>query len=50
MMPLLICHFRFLYETRITELTPGEDPQLSELTGLFVLKPESVTATKGLAR
>ncbi|KAL3986679.1 KRAB domain-containing zinc finger protein [Sarotherodon galilaeus] len=26
---------------------PGEGPQLSELTGLFVLKPESVTATKG---
>ncbi|XP_040919048.1 myosin binding protein Ca isoform X3 [Toxotes jaculatrix] len=29
------------------EHVPGEDPQLSELTGLFVLKPESVTATKG---
>uniref|UniRef100_A0A668RK36 Myosin binding protein C, fast type a n=1 Tax=Oreochromis aureus TaxID=47969 RepID=A0A668RK36_OREAU len=26
---------------------PGEGPQLSELTGLFVLRPESVTATKG---
>uniref|UniRef100_A0AAX7TSM8 Myosin binding protein C, fast type a n=1 Tax=Astatotilapia calliptera TaxID=8154 RepID=A0AAX7TSM8_ASTCA len=26
---------------------PGEGPQLSEPTGLFVLKPESVTATKG---
>ncbi|KAF7658839.1 hypothetical protein LDENG_00006710, partial [Lucifuga dentata] len=26
---------------------PGEGPQLSELTGLFVLKPESATATKG---
>ncbi|KAK2833049.1 hypothetical protein Q5P01_016938 [Channa striata] len=29
------------------EHVPGEEPQLSELTGLFVLKPESVTATKG---
>ncbi|XP_035510366.1 myosin binding protein Ca isoform X3 [Morone saxatilis] len=29
------------------EHVPGEDPQMSELTGLFVLKPESVTATKG---
>ncbi|XP_054615622.1 myosin binding protein Ca [Dunckerocampus dactyliophorus] len=29
------------------EVAPGEDPQLSELTGLFVLKPESTTATKG---
>ncbi|CAJ1076362.1 myosin binding protein Ca [Xyrichtys novacula] len=29
------------------EHVPGEDPQLSELTGLFVLKPESTTATKG---
>ncbi|KAM7387435.1 hypothetical protein PAMA_009856 [Pampus argenteus] len=29
------------------EHVPGEDPQLSELTGLFVLRPESVTATKG---
>ncbi|XP_044037356.1 myosin binding protein Ca isoform X3 [Siniperca chuatsi] len=29
------------------EHVPGEDPQLSELTGLFVMKPESVTATKG---
>lgn len=27
---------------------PGEEPQTSELTGLFVVKPESVTATKGL--
>ncbi|XP_038562391.1 myosin binding protein Ca isoform X2 [Micropterus salmoides] len=26
---------------------PGEDPQMSELTGLFVMRPESVTATKG---
>nr|XP_019950025.1 PREDICTED: myosin-binding protein C, slow-type-like isoform X2 [Paralichthys olivaceus] len=29
------------------ELVPGEDPQMAELTGLFVLKPESVTVTKG---
>ncbi|XP_041633665.1 myosin binding protein Ca [Cheilinus undulatus] len=29
------------------EHVPGEDPQTSELSGLFVLKPESVTATKG---
>ncbi|XP_035035721.1 myosin binding protein Ca isoform X3 [Hippoglossus stenolepis] len=29
------------------ELVPGEDPQPAELTGLFVLKPESITATKG---
>ncbi|XP_071323154.1 myosin binding protein Ca isoform X1 [Trachinotus anak] len=29
------------------EHVPGEDPQLSELTGLFVVKPESATATKG---
>ncbi|XP_026212817.1 myosin binding protein Ca isoform X3 [Anabas testudineus] len=29
------------------EQVPGEGPQLSELTGLFVVKPESVTATKG---
>uniref|UniRef100_A0A8C4EQ01 Myosin-binding protein C, fast-type n=2 Tax=Dicentrarchus labrax TaxID=13489 RepID=A0A8C4EQ01_DICLA len=29
------------------EHVPGEDPQMSELTGLFVVKPESVTATKG---
>ncbi|KAM8823903.1 myosin binding protein Ca [Synchiropus picturatus] len=31
----------------LAEHVPGEDPQLSQLTGLFVLKPESVTATKG---
>lgn len=30
-----------------TDHLPGEGPQLSELTGLFVEKPESVTATKG---
>nr|XP_046271399.1 myosin binding protein Ca isoform X2 [Scatophagus argus] len=29
------------------EHVPGEEPQMSELTGLFVLKPESATATKG---
>ncbi|KAM4530827.1 myosin binding protein Ca isoform 3-T3 [Odontesthes bonariensis] len=29
------------------EHAPGEGPQLSELTGMFVMKPESVTATKG---
>ncbi|XP_035472016.1 myosin binding protein Ca isoform X7 [Scophthalmus maximus] len=29
------------------EPVPGEAPQMAELTGLFVLKPESVTATKG---
>ncbi|XP_041826365.1 myosin binding protein Ca isoform X2 [Melanotaenia boesemani] len=29
------------------ETPPGEGPQMSEMTGLFVLKPESVTATKG---
>ncbi|XP_065820868.1 myosin binding protein Ca isoform X2 [Labrus bergylta] len=29
------------------EHVPGEDPQMSELSGIFVLKPESVTATKG---
>nr|XP_049601851.1 myosin binding protein Ca [Syngnathus scovelli] len=29
------------------EVVPGEDPQLSQLTGLFVLKPESATAVKG---
>ncbi|KAM4598312.1 myosin binding protein Ca [Polymixia lowei] len=29
------------------EHVPGEEPQLSELTGMFVLKPESVTAVKG---
>ncbi|MEQ2306723.1 hypothetical protein AMECASPLE_011184, partial [Ameca splendens] len=26
---------------------PGEGSQMSELSGLFVVKPESVTATKG---
>ncbi|XP_056144374.1 myosin binding protein Ca, partial [Lampris incognitus] len=30
-----------------TENVPGEGSQLSELTGLFVLRPESITATKG---
>ncbi|XP_008302319.1 myosin-binding protein C, fast-type-like, partial [Stegastes partitus] len=29
------------------EHAPGEGPQLSELSGMFVEKPESVTATKG---
>ncbi|XP_029914816.1 myosin binding protein Ca isoform X1 [Myripristis murdjan] len=29
------------------ENLPGEEPQLSELTGLFVQKPETVTAIKG---
>ncbi|XP_077411848.1 myosin binding protein Ca [Vanacampus margaritifer] len=29
------------------EVAPGEDLQLSELTGLFALKPESATAIKG---
>ncbi|XP_039681406.1 myosin binding protein Ca isoform X3 [Perca fluviatilis] len=29
------------------EHVAGEDPQMSELSGMFVLKPESVTATKG---
>ncbi|CAG5897281.1 unnamed protein product [Menidia menidia] len=29
------------------EHAPGEGPQMSELSGMFVLKPESVTATKG---
>nr|XP_033499773.1 myosin binding protein Ca isoform X2 [Epinephelus lanceolatus] len=29
------------------EHVPGEDPQMSELSGIFVQKPESVTATKG---
>uniref|UniRef100_A0A665SZZ5 Myosin binding protein C, fast type a n=1 Tax=Echeneis naucrates TaxID=173247 RepID=A0A665SZZ5_ECHNA len=29
------------------DTVPGEDTQMSELTGLFVVKPESVTATKG---
>ncbi|XP_019745437.1 myosin binding protein Ca [Hippocampus comes] len=29
------------------DVAPGEDPQLSELTGLFTIKPESATATKG---
>ncbi|KAM3863963.1 myosin binding protein Ca [Diretmus argenteus] len=33
--------------TEEEEHLPGEEPQLSELTGLFVLKPESATATKG---
>lgn len=36
--------------TPITENLPGEEPQLSELTGLFVQKPESVTAIKGLTK
>uniref|UniRef100_A0A7N8YF91 Myosin binding protein Ca n=1 Tax=Mastacembelus armatus TaxID=205130 RepID=A0A7N8YF91_9TELE len=31
----------------ITEHVPGEGPQQSELTGLFVVKPESATAIKG---
>ncbi|XP_061702428.1 myosin binding protein Ca [Syngnathoides biaculeatus] len=31
----------------LAEVTAGEEPQLSELTGLFVLKPESATAIKG---
>uniref|UniRef100_A0A7N6BRL1 Myosin binding protein C, fast type a n=1 Tax=Anabas testudineus TaxID=64144 RepID=A0A7N6BRL1_ANATE len=31
----------------VKQQVPGEGPQLSELTGLFVVKPESVTATKG---
>ncbi|XP_034075961.1 myosin binding protein Ca [Gymnodraco acuticeps] len=30
-----------------TENVPGEDPQLSEVSGIFVEKPQSVTATKG---
>ncbi|XP_028267436.1 myosin binding protein Ca isoform X4 [Parambassis ranga] len=29
------------------EHAPGEGPPMSELTGMFVVKPESVTATKG---
>ncbi|KAK5884767.1 hypothetical protein CesoFtcFv8_018555 [Champsocephalus esox] len=29
------------------ENVPGEDPQLSEVSGIFVEKPQSVTATKG---
>ncbi|XP_061556878.1 myosin binding protein Ca isoform X2 [Phycodurus eques] len=29
------------------EVTPGEDPQLTGLTGLFALKPESADAIKG---
>ncbi|XP_041812151.1 myosin binding protein Ca isoform X2 [Chelmon rostratus] len=29
------------------EHVPGEDPQMSELSGLFVVKPESTAATKG---
>uniref|UniRef100_A0A669DHN5 Myosin binding protein Ca n=1 Tax=Oreochromis niloticus TaxID=8128 RepID=A0A669DHN5_ORENI len=32
-----------LHSTPITDHLPGEGPQLSELTGLFVLRPESVT-------
>lgn len=39
-----------LHSTPVTDHLPGEGPQLSEPTGLFVLKPESVTATKGLAK
>ncbi|XP_062294217.1 myosin binding protein Ca [Scomber scombrus] len=31
----------------MAEHVPGEDPQLSELMGMFVQKPESATATKG---
>lgn len=31
----------------LADVAPGEDPQLAELTGLFTLKPESATATKG---
>nr|XP_043907160.1 myosin binding protein Ca isoform X3 [Solea senegalensis] len=31
----------------VKEHVPGEDPQPAGLTGLFVEKPESVTATKG---
>uniref|UniRef100_A0A3Q3D9D6 Myosin binding protein Ca n=1 Tax=Hippocampus comes TaxID=109280 RepID=A0A3Q3D9D6_HIPCM len=31
----------------LADVAPGEDPQLSELTGLFTIKPESATATKG---
>lgn len=27
---------------------PGDEPQTSELTGLFVAKPESASVTKGL--
>nr|XP_046271403.1 myosin binding protein Ca isoform X6 [Scatophagus argus] len=34
-------------EPQKPEHVPGEEPQMSELTGLFVLKPESATATKG---
>ncbi|XP_061906235.1 myosin binding protein Ca isoform X2 [Entelurus aequoreus] len=33
--------------TTTAEAVLGEDPQLSELTGLFVLKPESTTVTQG---
>ncbi|XP_066497735.1 myosin binding protein Ca [Hoplias malabaricus] len=29
------------------EHVPGEEPQLSEITGLFIEKPQSATATKG---
>ncbi|XP_078017587.1 myosin binding protein Ca isoform X1 [Epinephelus lanceolatus] len=34
-------------EPQKPEHVPGEDPQMSELSGIFVQKPESVTATKG---
>ncbi|XP_070703480.1 myosin binding protein Ca [Pempheris klunzingeri] len=43
----LICPLSLIYSTPITEHVPGEDPQMSEVTGLFVLKPQSATATKG---
>lgn len=32
----------------VAEHGPGDEPETSELTGLFVVKPESATVTKGL--
>lgn len=34
----------------ITDVLPGEGPQLSELSGLLVVKPESVQVATGLAK
>lgn len=43
----LIYNLWLICSTPPTEQAPGDDPQTSELSGLFVLKPESATATKG---
>ncbi|TKS91441.1 Myosin-binding protein C, slow-type [Collichthys lucidus] len=50
--PVCLKILTFQVQSKVGELppdeqAPGEDAQTSELSGLFVLKPESATATKG---